>query len=142
MSSHGEINWWYRLVNVALLGAGLLGQPAAFRLAMGLCGMHVCHLAMREMSFMTWSVIARIAYLGLLLTGQWEPMSFVYGIQIIVTTAMVVFGQGPLARAPQAQIPVTVPYTVAALFSETVRECSPLAGRCPQRSRTFRADGL
>jgi hypothetical protein len=57
------------------------------------------HFLLREGRPSAFPVQVRVGYLGLLLAGQWDPLYFVYWVQLVGTTAMVAFDYCPLARA-------------------------------------------
>lgn len=93
-----EIEWWYWLATVALLGVGLGGWNTAFYLAMLLTAVQLAHFAWRERSAGTLPVQVRAAYLGMLVAAQWQPLHALYWIQLVGTSALVLFDYCPLAR--------------------------------------------
>ncbi|BAV34197.1 hypothetical protein SCL_1906 [Sulfuricaulis limicola] len=98
MFQYRHASWWYWLATVPLLIAGLSGRNEAFYWAMGLTVVQWIHFALRDRNAVSFPVQVRMGYLGLLLLGQWEPLYFIYYIQLIGTSAMVLFGYCPLAR--------------------------------------------
>ena len=94
-----SLAWWYWLVTVILLGMGLLGGYfVAFHVVIALTAVQVVHFAWRTHGLTTFPVQVRVAYLGLLLLALWEPLRFVFLIQLIGTTAMVTVNYCFLAR--------------------------------------------
>ncbi|MFQ5937571.1 MAG: hypothetical protein ACE5LB_14305 [Acidiferrobacterales bacterium] len=67
-----------------------------FSLGDSVCCIQVGHFAWRSLS--AFSVQLRIAYLGLLVLALWPPLQIVYWIQLIGTSAMVLFDYCLLAR--------------------------------------------
>ena len=98
MFQYRHISWWYWLATIPLLVAGLTGRNEAFYYAMALTVVQWIHFALRDRSLASFPVQTRVGYLGLLLLGQWDPFYFIYYIQLIGTSAMVLFGYCPLAR--------------------------------------------
>ncbi|MDT8387866.1 MAG: hypothetical protein RQ736_10145 [Thiogranum sp.] len=98
MKTYGDISWWYWAATVPMLGAGLAGYGIGFVAAMILTAIQVGHFYYREGSVAAFPVQVRIAYLGLLLLAQWWPFYWVYWLQLVGTTAMVLFDYCLLAR--------------------------------------------
>lgn len=98
MIDYRDIGWRYWLATVMLLAAGLSGWPNGFYLAMLLTTVQVVHFAGRERSVTAFPVQVRTAYLGLLVLAQWPPFYWLYWLQLVGTTAMVLFGYCLLAR--------------------------------------------
>jgi hypothetical protein len=98
MFLHRHFSWWYWLGADALLAWGLAGAPGGFVPVILLCAWQALHFLARERSLAAFPVQVRLAYLGLLLVGLWEPAQFVYWIQLAGTTAMVLADYCPLAR--------------------------------------------
>lgn len=94
-----DISWWYWAATVPLLAMGLVGYAAGFIAAAALTAIQVVHFYGREKQLMAFPVQVRFAYLGLLLLAQWPPFYWVYWLQLIGTTAMVLFSYCLLARA-------------------------------------------
>ena len=98
MNRTQNIIWLYWAVTDALLIAAVLGWEPGFAAVIGLNAIQVIHFMLRERSLSAFPVQVRVSYLGLLLAGQWEPLYFIYFIQIAGTTAMVLVDYCPLAR--------------------------------------------
>ncbi|HZO87004.1 MAG TPA: hypothetical protein VFB38_01600 [Chthonomonadaceae bacterium] len=92
------MGWWYWLATVGLLAAHFLRSPVALWLAIALTGVQVVHHAILEGDARAFSVQIRMAFLGLLLLGVWEPLRFVHGVQLAGTTAIVLFDYCLLGR--------------------------------------------
>ena len=90
--------WWYWLVTVGLLAVGLAGYFPAFYAAIALCVVQVGHFRQRSGSWVSFPVQVRVAYLGLLLLALWEPLRWIYWVQLVGTTAMVTVDYCFLAR--------------------------------------------
>lgn len=93
-----SLAWWYWLATDLLLVYGLLGGTWGFLPVIVLAGVQVLHFLQRERHVSAFPVQVRLAYLGLLLFGQWEYGYFMYFIQLAGTTAMVLVNYCPLAR--------------------------------------------
>jgi hypothetical protein len=98
MWAHRDLGWWYWLASVALLVAGLAGGPLGFAPVIALNLVQALHFLLREGRVGAFPVQVRLAYLGLLLAGQWQPLQVVYWVQLLGTSAMVLFDYCPLAR--------------------------------------------
>jgi hypothetical protein len=98
MKRFNDISWWYWAVTVPMLGAGLAGYPAGFHAAVVLTCIQLIHFFLREDDVMAFPLQVRAAYLGLLILAQWAPFYWVYWLQLIGTSAMVLFGYCLLAR--------------------------------------------
>jgi hypothetical protein len=88
--------WRYWAATVLLLAVGVLGQPGAFRLAIGLTALQALHFWLREGRVGALRVQVRLAYLAVLLPGQWAPA--IYWLPLLGTLAMVLFDYCLLAR--------------------------------------------
>jgi hypothetical protein len=93
-----HISWLYWAVTDVLLIAAVLGWEPGFAAVLGLNAIQAVHFMLRERSMSSFPIQVRVSYLGLLLAGQWEPLYFIYFLQIAGTTAMVLFDYCPLAR--------------------------------------------
>ena len=98
MNFYRDISWWYWAATVPMLGAGLAGYSGGFLAASVLTAVQVVHFFYREGSVTAFPVQVRMAYLGLLVLAQWWPFYWVYWLQLVGTTAMVLFGYCLLAR--------------------------------------------
>ena len=94
-----DLVWRYWLITDALLIAGISGWHYGYLLAIALCTLQVVHFGLREhWDMAAFPVQVRLAYLLLLILALWEPLRFIYLLQIIGTTAMVLFNYCFLAR--------------------------------------------
>lgn len=93
-----DTGWWYWLVTVCLLSAGIAGWSPGFTLAIGLTGVQLLHYIAREKDVSAFPVQVRIGYLLLLLLAWPEPLRWIYWIPTIGTWAQVVFGYCTMAR--------------------------------------------
>ena len=98
MKTERDLGWWYWLVTDLALVSGLLGLPYGFAPVIGVTLVQAGHYLLRERRLGAFPVQVRLGYLGLLLLGQWPPLSVIYWIQLAGTTAMVGFDYCPLAR--------------------------------------------
>jgi len=98
MTTSRDLGWWYWFMMVGLLGAGLLGWTAGLYLAMVLCAIQIIHVSWLTRNVTSFPVQVRLAYLGLLLAGLWEPLQWIHWVQLIGTSARVVVGYCFLAR--------------------------------------------
>lgn len=98
MLEYRSISWWYWLVTVGLLTAGVSGWPAGFMLAIGLTVFQLVHFIMRERSISAFPIQVRFAYLLLLLIALPEKLQLIYWIPTIGTWAQVLFGYCTMAR--------------------------------------------
>ena len=93
-----DLGWWYWLVTVVLLGAGLFVWPTGLALAMALCAIQIIHVSWLTHDVTAFPVQVRVAYLTLLLAGSWEPLHWIHWMQLAGTTARVAVGYCLLAR--------------------------------------------
>ena len=98
MTKMGDLSRWYWLVTVILLSAGIYGWDWGIPFAMVLCGIQVMHFAWRTDSITAIPVQVRGAYLLLLAAGLWTPLQSIHLIQLLGTSARVLFGYCLLAR--------------------------------------------
>jgi hypothetical protein len=98
MKIERDMSWLYWLVTDLGLVYGLLGLPFAFAPVIGLTLVQCAHFWRRERRVGAFPLQVRLGYLVLLVLGQWPPLSFIYGIQLAGTSAMVGFDYCPLAR--------------------------------------------
>jgi hypothetical protein len=99
MKKQQDIAWWYWLVTVLLLALEEAGWKPALYLAMAFCVVQGVHFAQRESNVAALTVQVRIAYLGLLLAGLWEPLHAIHWILLIGTSARVLVDYCFLARS-------------------------------------------
>lgn len=98
MKKRQDIGWWYWLVTVWLLALEEAGWRSGLYLAMALCVVQAVHFARRESNMAALTVQVRIAYLGLLLAGLWEPLHAIHWVQLVGTSARVLADYCFLAR--------------------------------------------
>jgi hypothetical protein len=99
MKKRQDIGWWYWLVTVLLLALEEAGWRPGLYLAMALCVVQAVHFAKRESNVTALTVQVRVAYLGLLLAGLWEPLHAIHWIQLIGTSARVLADYCFLSRS-------------------------------------------
>lgn len=98
MIEYRASSWWYWLVTVGLLTAGVSGWTTGFQLAIGLTVVQLVHFGIRERSLTAFPIQVRVGYLMLLLIALPEPMQLIYWIPTIGTWAQVLFGYCTMAR--------------------------------------------
>jgi hypothetical protein len=98
MLEYRAISWWYWLVTVGFLTAGVSGWPPGFLLAIGLTVFQLIHFSIRESSFTAFPIQVRLGYLLLLLIALPEKLQLIYWIPTIGTWAQVLFGYCAMAR--------------------------------------------
>jgi hypothetical protein len=79
--------------------AGLSGRSWGFAVAMVFCVIQAIHFVWRDSSATAFSVQVRVAYLILLLLGQWPPLHWVLWVQLVGTLVRVSVGYCLLARS-------------------------------------------
>jgi hypothetical protein len=90
--------WWYWLVTVGLLAAGIAGRPWGIPLAMVLCAGQIIHFGWRAETPTALPVQVRVTYLLLLVAGLWPPLQWIHVVQLLGTSAGVLIGYCLLAR--------------------------------------------
>ncbi|BAU50186.1 hypothetical protein SVA_3650 [Sulfurifustis variabilis] len=100
MNRFRQIGYWYWLALDILLAVGLFGiAPQALLVAIGLGAFQSFHYLIRQGRLSAFPVQVRIAYLGLLAIGQLGGVFLIVNwIQLIGTTALLLFDYCPLAR--------------------------------------------
>lgn len=98
MTTIHDLSWWYWLLTVGLLAAGLLGWPAGIFLAMVLCAVQIVHVIWLTRDLAAFPTQVRIAYLAMLIAGLWGPLQWIHWMQLAGTTARVLIGYCLLAR--------------------------------------------
>jgi len=98
MVEYRALSWWYWLVTVGLLTAGVFGWPTGFLLAIGLTVFQLIHFTLRERSMTAFPVQVRLGYLLLLLIALPENLQGIYWIPTLGTWAQVLFGYCLMAR--------------------------------------------
>ena len=102
MIEYKDIGWWYWLVTVCLLTAGLAGWSEGFLYAIGLTVFQLIHFIIREKSLTAFPVQVRIGYLLLLVIALPEPLQWIFWIPTIGTWAQIIFGYCTMARLVSA----------------------------------------
>lgn len=98
MIEYKDVGWWYWLVTVCLLTAGIAGWQYGFDSAIGLTLFQLLHYLIREGSPGAFPVQVRIGYLVLLLIATPESLNWIFWIPMIGTWAQVIFGYCTMAR--------------------------------------------
>jgi len=93
-----DLGWWYWVLTVGLLGAGLLGWTAGIVLAMALCAVQIVHVLWLTQNLTAFPLQVRVAYLAMLIAGLWEPLQWIHWMQLAGTSARVLIGYCLLAR--------------------------------------------
>lgn len=124
-----HVGWWYWMATDALLAAWLFaGEPGALGTAILLGVIQSTHYWLREGDVLAFPVQVRIVYLGLLCLGATDTFRFLHWIQLVGTTALLVFDYCPLARmlslAPWNR---SLPFSWRLLWHTIVS--APVAGR-------------
>lgn len=99
MATNRDLGWWYWLLTVGVLSAGLLGWTVGLYLAMLLCAVQITHVMWLTRDVTSFPVQVRVAYLGLLVAGLWGPLHWIHWVQLAGTSARVSVGYCFLARA-------------------------------------------
>lgn len=90
--------WWTWLVTAICLGIGLMGNPSAFVVAMGLTLAQGLVFLIKERCPGAFSVQLRIGYLALLAICYLPEMRWLYWLPTVGTFALVIFGYCLMAR--------------------------------------------
>jgi hypothetical protein len=98
MVEYRSVSWWYWLISVGFLTAGVCGWPKGFLLAIGLTAFQLIHFTIRDRSVRTFPVQVRLGYLLLLLIAAPEKFRLIYWIPMIGTWVQVLFGYCAMAR--------------------------------------------
>lgn len=99
MKTIHDLGWWYWVLTVGLLGAGLFDLSVAIWLAMALCIVQIGHVVRLTRDVIAFPVQVGAAYLGLLVAGLCGPLQWIHWMQLAGTTARVLAGYCLLARA-------------------------------------------
>jgi len=91
-------SWWHWAVTVPLLAAHLAGVADAIYLAIALCAAMAGWYLLKIRQLRPYPVQVRLAYLALLLIGTLPYMGWIYWVQLVGTSAMVLVGYCPLLR--------------------------------------------
>lgn len=98
MLEYRSVAWWYWLVTVCLLTAGLSGVQAGFALAIVLTVVQLIHFALRERKLTSFPLQVRLGYFLLLLVSLPQSMQWLYWLPTIGTWVQVCFGYCLMAR--------------------------------------------
>lgn len=98
MTTMRDLGWWYWLLTMIPLGAGLTGWTEGFYLAMALCAVQTGHVIRLTRNLTAFPVQVRVAYLAMLIAGLWQPLQWIHWIQLAGTAARVLVGYCLLAR--------------------------------------------
>jgi hypothetical protein len=85
MIEYRAISWWYWLVTVGFLTAGVSGWPMGFQFVIGLTVFQLIHFTIRERSITAFPIQVRLGYLLLLLIALPEKLRLIYWIPTIGT---------------------------------------------------------
>ncbi|MBX7164756.1 MAG: hypothetical protein K1X74_00285 [Pirellulales bacterium] len=133
-----NLSWWHWALTVPLLALHLAGYAWALLIATSLCALVGGYYLMLLQQLRPYPVQVRLAYLVLLVAGALPWMSWIYGVQLVGTTAMITVGYCPLLRllsvAPWNR---TEPLGRALLWQVFFRE--PCAGGLVRGSATSSA---
>lgn len=100
MTTHRfNLIWIYWAIIDTLLIVGVSLEPVALKLAIALAAVQVVHFYAQTPNLSNFALQVRIAYLLLLLIALYPPLFFIFYLQIIGTTAMVLVNYCFLARA-------------------------------------------
>lgn len=134
-----DMPWWFWLATDVALAAALFLERSAVWVAIALAAIQIPLFARRGGGIGSFPAQVRIAYSALLLAGLWWPLGFVHWVQLVGTTAMVLFNYCFLARC-LSLLPFnrTMPVS-AGLLAQTFLS-PPVAGSI--LSRTDTANGL
>lgn len=98
MIDYRDSSWWYWLVTVLFLSAGVAGWYPGFLLAIGLTVIQIVHYGLRYGNLAAFPLQVRIGYLLLLLISLPEGMQWLFWAPTIGTWAQVLFGYCTMAR--------------------------------------------
>jgi len=96
--NYRSISWWYWLVTVCFLTAGVSGWSAGFQIAIGITVLQLTHFIIRERSLVSFPIQVRLGYLFLLLISLQENLQLIYWIPTIGTWGLIFFGYCTMAR--------------------------------------------
>lgn len=91
-------SWWHWAATVPMLAAHLAGVAGAIYLAIAVCAVMAAWYLLKLRQVRPFPVQVRLAYLGLLIAGFLPAMHWIYWVQLVGTSAMVLAGYCPLAR--------------------------------------------
>jgi hypothetical protein len=90
--------WWWWLLTAVALGGGLAGWGAGLPAAMALTAARGLQLARAAVRLPALPVQVRATYLAILALGCWSPLAFLGGLQLVATSALLIFDYCVLAR--------------------------------------------
>lgn len=93
-----DLTWWFWLATDVALANYLFVDREFIKGATALAAVQIPIFAWRGGGMTSFPAQVRIAYLGLLVIGLWPPLGVIHWIQLVGTTAMVLFGYCFLAR--------------------------------------------
>ena len=93
-----DLAWWFWLAIDALLATSLFVDRRMLAAVIAVAVIQIPIFAQGIRGWSSFPAQVRIAYLALLVIGLWRPLGFIYWIQLVGTTAMVLFGYCFLAR--------------------------------------------
>jgi hypothetical protein len=139
-----DLAWWYWLLTVGLLAAGIAGQPWGTPLAMFLCTVQLAHFSWFAGSITAFPVQVRLAYLGVLAAGLWPPLQWIHLVQLIGTSARVQAGYFLLGRphyqAPWNRVePLSASLVRRTFFSlqSAIAPCGSILRRLPYEAEEY-----
>jgi len=98
MLEYRSLSWWYWLVTVCFLTAGVSVWAPGFLCAIGVTVFQLLHFIVREGSLSPFPVQVRLAYVLLLLVAVPVKPRLIYWLPIIRTWAQVLTGYCTMAR--------------------------------------------
>lgn len=93
-----ESSWWYWLVTVLFLTAGVAGWAEGFLFAIGMTVIQIVHYGTQQGSLSAFPLQVRLGYLLLLLAALPEALRWLFWIPMIGTWAQILFGYCTMAR--------------------------------------------
>lgn len=93
-----NLTWWFWLATDVALALSLLIDSEAIAAAIALALIQIPVFAWRGGGLTSFPAQVRLAYAALLVFGLWTPLAIIHWIQLVGTTAMVIFGYCFLAR--------------------------------------------
>src|SRR5262245_1827527 len=93
-----DIGWWLWLATDLALANALFIDREAIRYTIALSAAQIPIFAIRGGGLASFSVQVRRSYLCLLIIGLWPPLQVVHWVQLLGTSAAVLFGYCFLAR--------------------------------------------
>jgi hypothetical protein len=98
MIEYRSISWWYWLMSVGFLTAGVSGWPPGFLYAIGLTAFQLLHFSISDRGGISFPTQVRLGYLLLLVVALPRSLRLIYWIPTIGTWAQVLFGYCAMAR--------------------------------------------